>query len=630
MILFMFVPGFAWTQPGSLDLNFGLGSGANGIVRCVALQSDGKILIGGDYTLFDGVARNRIARLNVDGSLDQGFDPGSGVSGWVDAIALDASGKIIIAGSFATYNGISRWCIARLHANGTLDATFDPGSGPAQVGTITYVESIVVKANGKVLIGGSFVTYNGISRSGLAQLNADGSLDTEFDPGAGFTNLSTGGQVRSIALRSDGYMVTGGSFSYCDNEPRYNVARLSPNAQLDSYFGAGAGADATVEATLVQPDGMSLLAGYFSSFQGVPCGRIARVDLSGDLDAGFSTGTGSNSAITTMTLQPDGKIIVGGYFTAFNSTSRGRLARLDVDGGLDGAFGTGTGANSTIRAMALQPDGRIVVVGEFTSYDGISRNRIARINGGEPLPKVQARAMLGGAYAPGTQQMTDVLRTQALLPTTEPYVAQGYVHVGQGSTSTTAGVLATTGPNAIVDWVILELRASWNPAVRIASRSALLQRDGDIVDTDGVSPVSFDCSPGNFHVAVRHRNHLGVMSAAFLAVSSTATTVDFTAMATGTYGTSAQANINGTMVLWAGDATGNGQLRYTGAANDRDPILLAVGGTTPNNTVTNVYDRRDTNLDGMIKYTGSGNDRDVILTNVGSTTPNNTRTQHLP
>ena len=82
--------------------------------------------------------------------------------------------------------------------------------------------------------------------------------------------------------------------------------------------------------------------------------------------------------------------------------------------------------------------------------------------------------------------------------------------------------------------------------------------------------------------------------------------------------------------LWPGDATGNGQVRYTGSANDRDPLLIAVGSTTPNNTMTNVYDRRDTNLDGVIKYTGAGNDRDIILTNVGSTTPNNTRTQQLP
>ena len=84
------------------------------------------------------------------------------------------------------------------------------------------------------------------------------------------------------------------------------------------------------------------------------------------------------------------------------------------------------------------------------------------------------------------------------------------------------------------------------------------------------------------------------------------------------------------MVLWAGDTTGEGTLKYTGSANDRDPILIAVGNTTPNNVVSNVYDRRDTNLDGVMKYTGSGNDRDIILTNVGSTTPSNTRTQQLP
>jgi len=84
------------------------------------------------------------------------------------------------------------------------------------------------------------------------------------------------------------------------------------------------------------------------------------------------------------------------------------------------------------------------------------------------------------------------------------------------------------------------------------------------------------------------------------------------------------------LALWSGETSGDSELKYTGSANDRDPLLIAVGSTTPNNTVSNVYDRRDTNLDGEIKYTGSANDRDVILINVGSTTPNNTRTQQLP
>ena len=630
MVLLPFICSLALAQPGGLDAGFVVGSGANGTVRCVTLQSDGKILIGGDFTMYNGTVRNGIARLNADGSLDQSFDPGSGTSGWVASVAIDASGKIIVVGSFANWNGVFRYCIARLHPNGALDTTFDPGSGPAQVGTITYLETVHVKADGKLLVGGSFVTFNGLPRSGLVQLNADGSVDTGFDLGDGFANLTTGGQVRSISLRYDGYMVVGGNFSYYDNDLRNNVARLSPNAQLDSYFGSGAGANGTVTTTLLQPDGKTIFGGYFTSFQGAPCGRVARVDLLGDVDAAFSVGSGSNSGITTMALQTDEKIIVGGYFTSFNGASCGRLARLNADGGLDGSFGPGSGANNAVRAVAIQPDGKIVIAGEFTSYDGVTQNRITRVNGGEPLPNIHVRAMLGAAFLPGPIQMTDALRTQALLPMMEPYSGLGYVHVGQGGTSTTASVLANSGPDAIVDWVVLEMRASWNSTVRIASRTALLQCDGDIVDADGQSPVSFDCPAGSYFVAMRHRNHLGVMTASPIALSSSPTTIDFTNAGTPTYGINAQKNVNGTMVLWPGDANFNGTVKYAGSANDRDVVLQVVGGGAPTNTVTNVYHGADINLDGSVKYAGSANDRDIILQTIGGSVPTATRTQQLP
>jgi hypothetical protein len=191
-------------------------------------------------------------------------------------------------------------------------------------------------------------------------------------------------------------------------------------------------------------------------------------------------------------------------------------------------------------------------------------------------------------------------------------------------------LLSITGANAIVDWVVVELRSAADPALVIESRAALVQRDGEVMDTNGEAWVNFSAPPGNYHVAVRHRNHLAVRTAVAVVCGPSTFGVDFSraGVAFGTAATKANAYLGET--LWAGDASPNGMLKYTGSGNDRDPLILAVGGNTPNNTVSNVYDRRDTNLDGVIKYTGSGNDRDVILTNVGSTTPNNTRTQQLP
>ncbi|HMZ48849.1 MAG TPA: hypothetical protein PLP28_07725, partial [Flavobacteriales bacterium] len=179
----------------------------------------------------------------------------------------------------------------------------------------------------------------------------------------------------------------------------------------------------------------------------------------------------------------------------------------------------------------------------------------------------------------------------------------------------------------------LELRSTSSPYAVLATRSALLQRDGDVVDVDGVSPVSLSARAGNYRVAVRHRNHLGCMTASAVSLSSTPATLDFSAAATSTYGTAARKSIAGafpTQALWAGDVTFNGQVKYTGSGNDRDPILITVGSSAPNNVVTGTYSGRDVNLNGEVKYTGSGNDRDPILVNVGGTAPNNVRSQQLP
>lgn len=244
---------------------------------------------------------------------------------------------------------------------------------------------------------------------------------------------------------------------------------------------------------------------------------------------------------------------------------------------------------------------------------------------------VAPKVFLEGPYVQATQLMNDALRTAGLLPSAEPYSALGYTLLAGGSgVVQSAGVGGAGGNNAVCDWVLVELRQPVSPYAVLATRSALLQRDGDVVGFDGVSPVPFDAAPGSYMISIRHRDHLGVMTANAVTLSASATTIDFTNPGLPTYGANAQKAVGTRMVLWAGDASGDGQLKYTGTGNDRDPMLTAVGGTTPNNVVNATYDRRDTNLDGTIKYTGANNDRDVILTNVGSTVPTNTRTQQLP
>ena len=146
--------------------------GLNSYILSIALQGDGKVLIGGWFTTYNGVSRNYIARLNADGSLDSSFNVGSGANGFVQSIASQGDGKVLIGGSFTTYNGVSRNYIARLNADGSLDSSFNVGSGANSA-----IRSIVLQGDGKVLIGGWFTTYNENARAFITRLTAVGQLE---------------------------------------------------------------------------------------------------------------------------------------------------------------------------------------------------------------------------------------------------------------------------------------------------------------------------------------------------------------------------------------------------------------------------------------------------------------------
>jgi uncharacterized repeat protein (TIGR01451 family) len=245
--------------------------------------------------------------------------------------------------------------------------------------------------------------------------------------------------------------------------------------------------------------------------------------------------------------------------------------------------------------------------------------------------RLDASVWLGGAYEEQTLLMRDDLRMQGLLPTTEPYSALGYTHSSDGGGETiTPALLTTTGPAAIVDWVVLELRDPAQPATVLHSRSALLRRDGRITDKDGTSPVAFNAPAGNYRIALLHRNHLGVISAAPIMLGSTATVWDVRTTATALFGTAPTSVAGNTRLLWPGDVNFNGQAKYTGTNNDRDLVLQAVGGTTPTNVLSTTYSGADVNMDGVVKYTGIDNDRDIILQTIGGVVPTTVRTQQVP
>jgi uncharacterized delta-60 repeat protein len=188
-------------------------------VAAIAVQPDGKVIIGGLFTSVNGIARNRIARFNSDGSVDKSFDPGSGVGARsVNAIALQEDGKVLIGGNFSIVDGTTRVNIARLNEDGSLDKSFETQNG----GTNDWVLSIVVQDDGKVLIGGSFTMVNDVSMIRVARLNTDGSLDFNFNPGAG-----PDATVWALAFQRDGNLVIGGNFSFVACYSHNHIARLN-------------------------------------------------------------------------------------------------------------------------------------------------------------------------------------------------------------------------------------------------------------------------------------------------------------------------------------------------------------------------------------------------------------------
>ncbi len=254
--------------------------------------------------------------------------------------------------------------------------------------------------------------------------------------------------------------------------------------------------------------------------------------------------------------------------------------------------------------------------------------------------QLSAKAWLDGAFVPAQNLMRDDLRAAGLIPLSEPNSA--ILQDGPGGETVQPSVLAVTGNNAIVDWVRVELHLGpYLPGYSrlITKRNALIQRDGDIVDVDGVSPVTFNTGPGHYHVAVRHRNHLSVMQTNAILLNATAATLDFRAPGLSCFTRPAphddlpRKTVGTTRTLWSGNVDPFGPLPrgiyYTGLGNDRDPILQAIGGVLPTATITG-YHRADVNLDGVVKYSGANNDRDLVLQSIGGVIPTAVRYAQAP
>jgi uncharacterized delta-60 repeat protein len=354
---------------------------ANGAVNAVALQPDGKVLIGGAFTMLSPnggppVTRNHIARLNPDGTLDTAFNPIANASGsTVYTFALQTDGKILVGGAFSMLGGQPRNHIARLNPDGTLDTGFDPGA----FGTNSGVYSIAVQTDGKILVGGNFATIGGQARNGLARVDATTGLADSF-------NANSDNYVDTVVLQPDGKILVSGGFSTIGGQPRSRMARLDAVTALADGFDPDA--DSTPFCIVVRPDGKVLTGGIFRAIGGQPRNYVARLDGPTGLADSFNPNV-EGSFIEATAIQADGKVLVGGSFIRIGLQTRPNVARIDVTTGLADSFNPG--ANSAVYAMALQADGKILVGGLFTSFTPnggtpITRNRIARLVSLPPSP----------------------------------------------------------------------------------------------------------------------------------------------------------------------------------------------------------------------------------------------------
>lgn len=374
---------FVYSQSGQLDVSFNPGTGANLPINALAIQEDGKIIVGGDFTNFNSTAKNRIIRLNADGSLDNSFVIGNGITSTISfastvrAIAIDSNEKIIAVGDFNRYNSIQRNNIVKLNEDGSLDTTI---FNTASLGSNFPILALAIQSDGKIIIGGGFTSFNGTTVNRIVRLNSDGTIDTSFNIGSGVNS-----SIHTISIQSDDKIVIGGDFTNFNGTSVNRLARINTDGSLDTGFMIGTGVNNSLRTSKIQSDGKILIGGLFTTFNSIDRKYLARLNTDGSLDETFDIQLGANDLVRAIGTQFNNKVVVGGNYNLFNNLSNNRITRLNADGEIDNTFNSGSAADNSVNAIAIQEDGNIIIAGNFANYNGTGRNRIARIFGDEPL-----------------------------------------------------------------------------------------------------------------------------------------------------------------------------------------------------------------------------------------------------
>lgn len=406
------------------DARDGFDPGADGSVHRLFVQDDGQLLVAGDFTSIGGATRSRLARLRIDGTADPGFSVT--IDGPVDAASQLADGRILITGRFTEINGIAQPSLALLRADGSVDTGFTL----QPPGVANTVSTLSRQADGKILLGGNFDRLGGQQiKGGVARLRADGSLDGDFagplldvaalasdaqgrvyaagaifqPPAFGFVRLEPSGALDSgflleedlmwalfesviqLDVQSDGAILAAGPFTLTrDGRVWSGLLRIRPDGRLDESFRPAP--EGEVRAFALQPDGDIVVTGTFTVIGGVARAGVARLRTDGSVDA---VDVAADGAVQSVVVQGDGKITLGGAFATLDGVARAHLGRLESDGTLERDFIAGNdpiypgvgggGFFGGIESLALQPDGKLLIVGGFGFIGADPHSGIARI-----------------------------------------------------------------------------------------------------------------------------------------------------------------------------------------------------------------------------------------------------------
>jgi uncharacterized delta-60 repeat protein len=359
------------TLVGDFEYEFGNTSFTfNGQVRTIIQQSDGKLVVGGDFTTYSGSANDYIVRINPDGTKDTTFNIGNGFNNFVLSIIQQSDGKLLVGGDFTTYSGSANNRIVRINTDGTKDATFNMGTGFNGI-----VRTIIQQSVDKLVVVGNFTTYSGFTNNRIVRLNTDGTKDATFNMGTGFDVL-----VLSIIQQSDGKLVVGGDFITYSGFANNYIVRINSDGTKDTTFNIGTGFNGFVRTVIQQSDGKLLVGGDFTTYSGSANNRIVRINTDGTKDTTFNMGTGFDASIIPIIQQPDGKLLVGGNFTTYSGSANNRIVRLNSDGTKDATFNIGTGFNDIVIPIIQQSNGKFLIGGNFTTYSGSVAERMVLIN----------------------------------------------------------------------------------------------------------------------------------------------------------------------------------------------------------------------------------------------------------